>query len=362
MRHLRHTRLATYAVLVACAAIGWLATGALQRTVAIAPGLESCWRLDGGQQQVDCASEQFRSGAEESAGSRTGAEREGAVVAYVRRAERLAADDQRLANVCHPAMHDIGRREGARAGRDGRVPEFPPAATQLCTAGYVHGLSEGYLAGTPDSDVAAAFPKLCHDPASRPGCAHGVGHALLRAQSSTGDHREAVAAATLRCGELPGESGTDCFDGVYMELAMRRTPRPVTIQAFVDTCTGASDTDQELSCWGYLDLSFASNDTPTAEVPGWCAKASVPGQFPCVEGYGRDLGAAKVAGCSEVRGSRALHERCIDGAVGLQVGSGHVSAKSASSACATLGDSAYVRYCRHAVGRYDATRARIEGT
>jgi hypothetical protein len=55
-----------------------------------------------------------------------------------------------------------------------------------------------------------------------------------------------------------------------------------------------------------------------------------------------------------------LAERCIDGAIGLQVGSGHVSKAEANHACGGLSESNRVTYCRGAVSRYLRGRERVE--
>ncbi|MCW2955391.1 MAG: hypothetical protein JWO69_260 [Thermoleophilia bacterium] len=348
-------------VLAACLVGGFLATNSLQKTVPIVPGLQSCWRLDGSGRQVACLSDEFQDGAAEAAGDARGADRDRVVVEYVRRAEALAASDERLAGTCHPAMHELGRAEGSRAAGEERVPIYPGGSAQLCTAGYTHGLSEGYLQGTPTADVASIFPKLCHDVRSRGGCAHGVGHALLRAQDDA--TITSSDAALERCGELPDEWPADCLDGVYMELAMRTKPEPVPVADYVATCSSTDDVDRELSCWGYMGLSITSNDIATDEVPEWCAKAAVPGQFPCIEGYGRDLGALRVAECgADDVGRVALQQRCIDGAIGLQVGSGHVTGDEAEGACRKLDAAPLVSYCTRAVERYSAGRAAAAAT
>ena len=351
--------IAALAVLGIAVAGGFAATNLFQRTVAIVPGIEGCSRLEGSARQIDCLSEEFRAGARESADSKSGDDRDQAVITYVRRAERLAADDARLAGLCHPAMHQLGRDEGARAADADRVPAFPGGSSQLCTAGYVHGLSEGYLAGTPDADVAAVYPKLCHDASAEEGCAHGIGHALLQAQG-TGDPEETSSVALARCGALPGAVRSDCHDGIYMELAMRIKPRPVPIKDFVEVCSSTPDVERELSCWGYMGLSIMSNDVPTSEVPGWCAKASLPGQYTCIEGYGRDIGAAKAPDCVSAAKDVGLQRRCIDGAIGLQVGSGHVSGDEARAACKRISSTALASYCTTAVGRYLTGKARVE--
>jgi hypothetical protein len=351
------------AVLAIAVAGGFAATSMFQRTVPIVPGVQGCWRLEGSTRQVDCISDQFANGAREASSGLSGAARDRAVLAYVGRADKLAANDARLGGVCHPAMHVLGRTEGARAAAAGHAPTFPDGSTQLCTAGFVHGLAEGYLARTPNADVAAVFPKLCHDAAARAGCAHGIGHALLRAQR--GSSAASTTNAIAGCAKLPSEFPNDCHNGVFMELAMRTTPRAVPVASYVDACTAAdsqADVALGLSCWGYLGLSLASNDVPLEQQASWCAKASPAGQFTCIEGYGRDLGVARVANCSAKGvGRTAIMERCIDGAVGLQVGSGHVTAAAARASCTNLGTKHLAAYCRSAVGRYSRGRAATAG-
>jgi hypothetical protein len=257
-------------------------------------------------------------------------------------------------------MHKLGRNEGTRSAKAGQAPSFPSSgASQLCTAGYVHGLSEGYLTGTPDAEVATVFPALCHVTKAREGCAHGVGHALLRAQSNN-SAIEGAAAATDRCEELPGEFPTNCMNGVYMELAMRTQPRPVAASAYMEACASTPDIEESLSCWGYMSLNLTSNDVPLADVPSWCAKADLPGQFPCIEEYGRDLGIKRVDACASSADLKQLRERCVDGAVGVQVGSGHVTKKEAQAACETIDLRELKSYCTTAVNRYSRGRAEVE--
>ena len=347
------------AVLAIAVAGGFIATNLFQRTVPIVPGVQGCWRLEGSSRQVDCIANEFLSGAGKAASGKSGADRDRAVLAYVGRADGLAANDARLGGICHPAMHVLGRSEGARAAAAGHPPQFPDGAIQLCTAGYVHGLAEGYLAKTPHADVAAVFPKLCHDAAARLGCAHGIGHALLRAQK--GDPTTSTSAAVRGCSQLPGDFANDCHSGVYMELAMRTQPGPVPVSDYMDACQVAdaqTDVGLGLACWAYLGLSLTSNDVPVADEPSWCAKASAGGQFKCVEGYGRDLGAARVGRCTHGISRRALVQQCIEGAIGQQVDSGHVSASAARTACGSLSPASLVAYCRDAVKRY--TRGRTE--
>jgi len=346
-------------VLVAAVAIGFVATGVFQRNVAVAPGIGGCVRLEGSARQVDCLTRELSDGAQAESAGKTGADREDAVIGFVERAELLAADDSRIANLCHPAMHQLGRDEGSRAADADQVPRFPNGTSQLCTAGYVHGLSEGYLVGTPTADVAQVFPKLCSDPKAVEGCAHGIGHALLQAQKTGDVVDDATPAALARCGGLPGVVRPDCVDGIYMELAMRPKPAQVQVDDYVRACTSTPDVERELSCWGYLGLSLTANDIATSEEPGWCAKASLPGQYTCIEGYGRDIGAKHVSKCADASKDLGVRKRCVDGAIGLQVGSGHISAQAARAECTKIDDAPVATYCTNAVKRYLKGRAAL---
>lgn len=356
--HLQH--LVGVAVLAAALSAGWLVTSTLQdRSAPAATGEHAaCWSLDGSVAQLGCLSDRFVEGARAAATGLSGQARSEAINEYVRAQERAAATDPQLAGTCHPGMHELGRSEGRRAANADAVPLFPTASSQLCTAGYVHGLAEGYLVGTPSADVAAVFPKLCHDASAREGCAHGVGHALLRARVDTRPV-QASAAAVDRCGDLPGDFPTNCMNGVYMELAMRTEPTAVTPDEFVATCSSAGVTEQ-LSCWSYLTLDLTTNDVAIEEVPNWCAKADLPGQFQCIEEYGRALGVEGVGACGDLDARIELRERCIDGAIALHVGSGHVSKREAAAACSDL-DGALDAFCSNAVDRYDRGRAKVAG-
>lgn len=349
------------AIVVGATAAGFIAVNKLQRVVPIVPGVQGCWRLVGTAAQTDCLSGEFVDGARESAEGLQGVKRDQAVIKYVRRADVLAANDAQLGGVCHPAMHELGRNEGDRAAKANGFPTFPDGGTsRLCTAGYVHGLAEGYLKDTPNANVARVFPSLCQQANARSGCAHGVGHAVLRAHGGDAWKTAALDAVT-RCDTLPSDYRGNCHAGVYMELAMRTKPDRVSTEAYVEQCTEADDRDAALglSCWGYLGLSLATNDVPIADTPTWCAKASGSGQFTCVEGFGRDLGVKGVSSCEDDRLRAALTQRCIEGAMGLQVGSGHVTKAQAKAACQSLDAKQNVTYCTAAVQRYVAGRAAV---
>ncbi|MCW2926379.1 MAG: hypothetical protein JWM86_347 [Thermoleophilia bacterium] len=337
---------------------GWLVTSRVQQTVAIVPGLDGCARLTTSAERIECLSDEFADGAAQSADGATGARRDERVIEYVRRAETLARGNPTLADTCHPSMHRLGRREGARAGAEGRTPTFPGGSSQLCTAGYVHGLAEGYLARTPNIDAAKIFPGLCHDPSSKPGCAHGIGHALLR--SVPNRSADNTSPALTDCETLPENFIASCRNGVYMESAMRTGEAVISPARYAAGCGASESVERALSCWSYLPQSLTAHDVPLDEYPGWCARSTLPGQFTCIEAYGRQLGVEGSPACGRSGDIPELRQRCIEGAIGLQVGSGHVSPAEARSTCGGIKDSSLVAYCRRAVERYSSGRAKVE--
>ena len=317
----------------------------------------ACWSKTGSAAQIDCTSALILKDVSRKAVDP--ARREAAVFAVVRDTERFAASDPQLSQACHSAMHPVGRAEGARYAKAGSPPKFPDGASQLCTAGYVHGVAEGYLASSTDPDVAAVFPKLCHQADAREGCAHGIGHALLKARSDR-PVTTSVSLAAERCRELPAEFPTNCLNGVYMELALRREPTAIAPADFVRACEANADAADALTCWGYLVQNLNTNDVSLADMPKWCARPTLPGQYTCVEEYGRMLGSRDVAMCAASSDRDGLQRRCIEGAIGLQVGSGHVSKRDASAACDTIDEADLAAHCHSAVVRYSRGREQVE--
>jgi hypothetical protein len=346
--------------MAACAGAAFLVTNRVQQSVPLVGGLDGCWRLATPSGQVDCLSRNFLDGADKAADGKLGLARDKTTIAYVREVEHLAAGDARLARSCHAGMHELGRSEGRRSSAEDRVPTFPTASTQLCTAGYVHGLAEGYLAETPNAVASQVFPKLCQDPKAQTGCAHGIGHALMRARVAL-DPAKRSKASLHECDGLPTSVVSDCDNGVYMELAMQLKPTPVSVADYTRICSSTRDVDRSLSCWAYLTTSFTSNEVKTSDIPAWCGKAPLPSQYTCIEGYGRALGVTDLAKCSSSAKTEGLKERCLDGALGLAVGSGHVSKSAAISSCGALDSHELHSYCVGAVGRYSRGRALVEG-
>lgn len=340
-------------VLSAALVAGWGITSFAGGRVQLLPGLAGCWRLDGSAAQSRCAEAEFRDDVQEAARGRDGRSREAAMIASVESVDVQARADGRITGVCHQAMHDIGRSEGRRAAGADTVPNLPQAGSRVCTAGYVHGLAEGYLASTPRADAARVYPRLCHEATTRENCAHGIGHALLQARADQSAPVASQGAGTA-CTTLPEPVHGVCRGGVYMELAMRTGDTRVRPDDYIATCT-AQPTAARLSCFEYLGLSLTTNDVAREEVPAWCARAPRTEQGLCIDGWGLDLGLDRISQCASLD-ERFLEHRCVDGALRTELASRHATPAEAERRCREL-EMPLRRYCTGAVDDAGRTSA-----
>jgi hypothetical protein len=315
-----------FALVVAIAA-GAYGTGMLQKKVPLAPGAEGCARLEGRSEQTSCIAKLY---ADRLPGESlpVGAERDLRVHTVIARADRDAAKSETISGLCHPAMHEVGRAEGELAARAGKVPGFPTEGSmRLCTAGFVHGLAEGYLQSSSNPDIAAIFPKLCHEKAAASGCAHGIGHALLRQDPE----REVVPAAresVTRCATLNGSFAADCYNGVFMELAMRAPD--FSSEQYTKVCDSQQMPLTVASCWSYLPLVTNASEIAPAKAATMCTKAPPDGAPNCIAELGRSQALDGIELCASLP---KLREDCLRGAVSLSVSSGHVTRLAAEKRC-----------------------------
>lgn len=353
----RPSRASIIAVVLVAAtsiAVGWAATSFVQQHVPLGRGFSACWKLAGTARQTECLSDEFVAGAAEAGAGARGARRQLAVIGYVQQVERAAAHDERLAALCHAAMHELGQREGRSAARTADDLQWPDASKKFCTAGFVHGLAEGYLAEAPPTQVATSFAKLCNDPSAKTGCAHGVGHSLVQRSESDDDGATPESIAddtTRRCAELPDGFGAHCDNGVFMELAMRHDDARLTPDQYVKLCRDRHQVEQQLACMNYLAMNLSANDVSTEQTPVWCARSGGALEGRCIESWGRELGLQRVHSCEQVR-TDALIIRCIDAAVALQIGSDHVTPEAGRRMCQSLSTAPRRSICRDAIMRY----------
>lgn len=111
----------------------------------------------------------------------------------------------RLASLCHPLAHTVGRAAYARYGFSGAILYVD----DVCGSGYLHGVVETQFIGLPDPAEVAST--LC-DPGSVD-CFHGIGHGLMLAFLND------VPSSLDVCRTFDQRfQRIQCSEGVYMEL------------------------------------------------------------------------------------------------------------------------------------------------
>lgn len=331
--NLRPTRafLPYVAVLAVTALLGGGVMWQLQRSVAIAPGEAGCSRLADPGKRADCLGELLLTDLRSDGVS---------VQSGLDDIEARAASDEALADSCHQAMHRVGHAIGGDAASAGRSLAFPARSTRLCTAGYTHGLVEGYLAGgAAATKIVPIYEATCRDTKAESGCVHGIGHVVQKSKDTT----EAVRL----CGQLPTAVQSDCSNGVFMERAMARpAEKPAT---FARACGSQPTAALRDDCFFYLPASASSNGFDDAATAKLCGGVTGPSGATCFESFGRNLGANRLSACSPAN-SPAHVESCLTGALELSLSSGHVKPAAARTQCASL-DEAMTRTCTGLVER-----------
>lgn len=312
-------------VLLMTAAAGAALVLHMQRTVALVPGETGCARMASAHDRADCFGEVLLEEIDTSIAGATGTTRTAALNKTLTAVDDRAATDTALGDSCHQAMHRVGNAHGAAAARAGVAPAYPGRSTRLCTAGYTHGLVQGYLKDNAAlDDLAPVFEALCHDADARAGCAHGLGHTV---QSSNSTDRSIEL-----CGALPSAHVLDCANGVYMERAMRRpAEKPAS---FRSACASAPTRSLRSSCLYYLPANAATNGFDDARTAALCSDLKGGGAPVCFESFGRNLGMERLGQCER---PNAAHETaCLRGVLQLSLGSEQVTPAAARTQCGSL--------------------------
>lgn len=220
----------------------------------------------------------------------------------------LAAADPSLEPLGHQVAHGLGRYAIAQRNYDAAVfAECRPTFFSGC----YHGVLEGWLAGHPGADAAAARG-LCASaamaalpPYAFRECAHGLGHGL------TSLHGDDPLAALPDCdATFPGElARRECYDGVFMENVVKamgtvafdvhdarsghahaqaRTIRPLPKAGDPTFPCDSVDADQGPSCWAYQPVVlFAALDGDLSRIARTCDAAPAESAGACWRGIGK---------------------------------------------------------------------------
>lgn len=286
----------------------------------------SCGRTANITSRIDCYSTEFNALLFDGAPTQP-ATRAQFVAAALDGIESIAAHDTKLQAACHPAMHTVGRQEGARMAGAHERPIFPPNPTRLCTAGYVHGLVEGFAAESSSSASSSAlFTQACSGAGTaKTGCAHGLGHAFVRAKHDP-------LTGLKRCASIPTKYNSDCLNGVYMEMAIG-TPL-MSADQYTKMCA-AQPAAGRSACAYYLPNNGQLNNVGPSTTLTQCESLSTNLASTCVESLGRIAGPDQAALCEQTT-TAANRTSCLVGVFALPINSGYLTLDQARETCSGL--------------------------
>lgn len=208
---------------------------------------------------------------------REAVETEGAEAALGMLRTRIA-ENIRLASLCHPLAHTVGRAAYVRYGFSGAIA----FRDDVCGTGYLHGIVESHFIGLPDPETAART--LCGPQAAD--CFHGVGHGLMLAFLND------VGRSIDVCRTLDrGFQRIQCAEGVYMELFQIEDESHVAADfgpgGSMTPC-GEVEDPYRATCAFYAPRHYlrVHPEKDWAGALAMCEAAGRPTQDACVKGLG----------------------------------------------------------------------------
>lgn len=233
------------------------------------------------------------------------------------RLQVMMADDPKVLKECHGFVHEIGH---AAIDRYGDVASALRYQDDLCGSGYIHGIIEEHLAGTPD--VFAAMKTLC----SRYGlsqqagkCYHGVGHGLMFYTEN--DLPEAVSLCNSY---REDEARARCAEGIFMEnFGSLRALHPSKYLREDDTLYPCSEQPEafKAACYYYAPLFYLSlHDEDYSGALKSCLNAEKNFQTTCTKGVGSRIAKQHIDDVPFVeaecrKGTKEQFLPCIEGLV-----------------------------------------------
>lgn len=317
-------RYALYAAffLVAIGA-GMIGTRLIEHKVALLPGEAGCKRLGTGSQRARCYGGVISKDLKGVLASSSGTVYQRRLDSYMNNVDDRAAEDSNLRDVCHQAMHVVGRASGKSVASKNGTLVFPSESGRLCTAGYGHGMVEGYLqSGGSVGNLPELFQHMCIKKSSVTDCAHGLGHAVMRRLDSSSE-------SISKCTTLKGIAIDDCANGVYMEVAIRN--KPITVHNFAGMCKEQPTIELQKDCYFYLPGLANTKGLSLNKTIGICTKYAGIAKADCFESVGRLEGLDSLKACAAV--PTQYGDDCMQGALRLVLSSRLASPTKARSQC-----------------------------
>jgi hypothetical protein len=302
-RQLSHTRVYAIAIAIPLLLVVAIFCGlwAWSQSHAVLPGSQGCAWIRSTDARVSCLTTNFRN-----------VEREQGFAAAVDDIERAGRHHENLAGDCHLAMHPIGERDGKASQGKGTAPRISDSQRTWCTSGYLHGFIAGQFSGT--TVTAASAAQLLDSCVGRQSdadltCAHGAGHAFVRASGSVRDAADycvrwkpSTAAAARTGGNSVSLLAYDCQRGAFMEAVSSKLVAP-------KNACGKVRVVSRHDCYESLPMLVALRGAGWQEVAQACTTlATGRYQVDCAAGVG--LGGATRDQCGALAGEK-LRATCL---------------------------------------------------
>lgn len=250
-------------------------------------------------------------------------------------AEKQMAQNSSFAHDCHPLLHDLGHEAyhyyGSFAAAMGH-------ASEICDAGYVHGVVEEYFTSTPHAAdaIASSCPAAAAEDLHEWQCFHGLGHGAMLISG------EQVDAAIPLCERLSGSFAKGaCVNGAFMEeFVVTDHDGGIIADAAsrnLSVC-GHQSRQYKQDCYFYAPTAFLQQHSARyGDAMSWC-KAGEPSYISaCMNGIGAEsmkdnIARPDIAAQACKAAERKYRDACVSGAISLYIFE-HASSEAAAPLC-----------------------------
>lgn len=219
-----------------------------------------------------------------------------------------------LLNNCHGVAHRMGHAAFEKIGK-----EALQYGSDLCGAGFTHGVIESYFGTFHVQDLTQEVEDICA-PALELKCFHGVGHGLMIVLE--GDVQKSLEYCSV-VKEFPMRS--NCYDGVFMSVFDNEdTGVTRNWSLFVDPWQYCKTFGEDFAshCYFYLPRYFITSSSFDAQKFAEDCKNYAPTEvykFSCARGAGLGMTKYHLSALSQVETfcnlfSGASSQWCFDGA------------------------------------------------
>lgn len=265
----------------------------------------------------------------------------------------LMQSNYRVADYCHPLIHEVGHRGYAKYGDFAAAMKFQD---RTCISGYGHGVIEEHF--SKSQDIFAAIKTACAIYAKGSfeewTCLHGIGHGVMYYAEN-----DLMRAIDL-CETLETEfEQVNCMDGAYMENFNSDSVQHVSNFVRPDDPSYPCPSQKEKfkgACYLYTGKYHLSLHHDYVAALRWCQGVETAFVASCTAGIGGEAMKENITDPKLVEkiclsGDKAQVAPCIDGMIGLFL-SHEGGAERAAEVCGNMAE-ANREICAQAVTKRD---------